>query len=45
MSSAVMDPLSQDLRGVIYAAEAMIGQDDFCAEYTAAYREGIFGAK
>jgi len=45
MDSAVMDPLSQDLRGVIYAAEAMCGLDDFCAEYTSAYREGIFGAK
>jgi len=45
MDSAVMDPLSHDLRGVIYAAEAMAGLDDFCAEYTSAYREGIFGAK
>jgi len=45
MDSAVLDPLSQDLRGVIYAAEAMMGLDDFCAEYTSAYREGIFGVK
>ena len=45
MDSAVLDPLSQDLRGIIYAAEAMMGLDDFCAEYTAAYREGIFGVK
>jgi len=45
MDSAVLDPLSQDLRGVIYAAEAMIGLDDFCAEYTSAYRMGVFGAK
>jgi len=45
MDSSVMDPLSQDLRGVIYAAEAMVGLDDFCAEYTSAYREGIFGVK
>jgi len=45
MDSAVMDPLSQDLRGVIYAAEAMCGLDDFCGEYTSAYREGIFGVK
>ena len=45
MDSSVMDPLSRDLRGVIYAAEAMLGLDDFCAEYTSAYREGIFGAK
>jgi 5-methyltetrahydrofolate--homocysteine methyltransferase len=45
MSSAVMDPLIGDLRGVIYAAEAMIGLDDFCAEYMTAYRKGKFGAK
>ena len=45
MDSAVMDPLNQDLRGVIYAAEAMMGQDDFCAEYTSAYRDGVFGKK
>jgi len=42
MSSAVLDPLSGDLRGVIYAAEAMMGLDDFCSEYTNAFREGIF---
>ena len=42
MDSSVLDPLSQDLRGVIYAAEAMIGLDDYCAEYVSAYREGIF---
>jgi 5-methyltetrahydrofolate--homocysteine methyltransferase len=45
MDSAVLDPLSQDLRGVIYATEAMIGLDDYCAEYTSAYREGLFGQK
>jgi len=42
MSSAVLDPLSQDLRGVILAAEAMMGYDDYCSEYTSAYRAGIF---
>jgi 5-methyltetrahydrofolate--homocysteine methyltransferase len=45
MNSAVIDPLDQDLRGVICAAEAMMGLDDFCAEYVSSYREGIFGAK
>ena len=45
MDSAVLDPLSRDLRGVILASEAMIGLDDFCSEYTSAYRSGIFGAK
>ena len=42
MDCAVLDPLSQDLRGVILAAEAMLGHDDFCTEYVSAYREGIF---
>jgi len=42
MNSAVLDPLSQDIRGVILAAEAMLGFDDYCAEYVSAYREGIF---
>jgi len=43
MDSAVLDPLNGDLRGVILAAEAMLGKDDFCAEYVSAYREGVFG--
>jgi 5-methyltetrahydrofolate--homocysteine methyltransferase len=45
MDSAVTDPLSPDLRGVIYATEAMLGYDDLCSEFTAAYRKGVFGAK
>ena len=43
MDSAVMDPLSRDLRGAIYAAEALIGEDYMCAEYIGACREDIFG--
>jgi len=42
MDCAVLDPLSHDLRGMILAAEAMLGFDDYCAEYVSAYREGIF---
>ena len=45
MTSAVLDPLSKDLRGVIYAAEIMMGLDDLCVEYTTAYRNGIFGVQ
>ena len=43
MDSAVMDPLNRDLRGAIYAAEAMIGEDYMCMEYIGAFREDIFG--
>jgi len=41
MNCAVLDPLNSDLRGVILAAEAILGFDDFCSEYVSAYREGI----
>jgi len=43
MDCAILDPLCGDLRGAILAAEAMMGLDDYCAEYTSAYRAGIFG--
>jgi len=45
MDCAVLDPLDRDLRGIILAAEAMSGLDDYCAEYVSAYRDGIFGVK
>jgi len=43
MTSAVMDPLNRDLRGAIYATEALMGEDFYCMEYISAFREGIFG--
>ena len=38
-----IDPLNRDLRGSIYAAEALTGEDYYCMEYVGAFREGIFG--
>ncbi|MDR2535672.1 MAG: methyltetrahydrofolate cobalamin methyltransferase [Treponema sp.] len=43
MDSAILDPLNKDMMGLIYAAEALLGQDEFCMEYISAYRAGIFG--
>ncbi len=43
MDAAVMDPLNRDLRGVIYATDALLGEDYYCMEYIGAFREGIFG--
>ena len=43
MDSAVMDPLSRDLRGAIYATDALMGEDFMCMEYIGAFREDIFG--
>ena len=43
MDSAILDPTNRDLMGIIFATEALLGDDDYCMEYIGAYREGIFG--
>ena len=43
MDSAIIDPLSRDLMGSVYAAEALLGIDEYCIEYLDAYREDMFG--
>ena len=45
LDSAILDPTNRDMMGVIYATEALLGQDDYCMEYISAYREGIFGTE
>ena len=44
-ATAGMEPLNRELRGGIYATEALLGLDDYCMEYISAYREGLFGPK
>ena len=43
MDSAVLNPLDQNMMGMIYATEACLGIDEMCIEYITAYREGLFG--
>jgi len=43
LDSGILDPTNRDMMGLIYATEALLGQDDYCMEYISAYREGIFG--
>jgi 5-methyltetrahydrofolate--homocysteine methyltransferase len=43
LDSAILDPTNRDMMGLIYATEALLGQDDYCMEYITAYREGRFG--
>ena len=43
LDSAILDPTNRDLLGLIYATEALLGEDDYCMEYIGAYREGIIG--
>jgi 5-methyltetrahydrofolate--homocysteine methyltransferase len=45
MDSAIMDPMSADMRATLYATDALLGNDDFCMNYLTAYRSGVIGAK
>ena len=43
MDSAIVDPTNRDMMGIIYATQALLGEDEYCAEYIGAYREDLFG--
>lgn len=45
LDSAIMDPTSMDMMGVMYAAAALSGQDKGGRKYNRAYRQGLFGQK
>jgi 5-methyltetrahydrofolate--homocysteine methyltransferase len=40
LDTAILDPCTEGITARILAAEALIGRDEFCAEYLRAYREG-----
>ena len=40
LQAALLDPLDTELMAVLRAAEALLGQDEFCLNYIAAHREG-----
>ncbi len=41
LDSAILDPLNKDLMSTIYASELVLNQDDFCANFTKAFRQGL----
>ena len=43
MDSAILNPLDQNMMGMIYATEACLGIDEMCLEYIHAFRDGLFG--
>ena len=43
MDSAIINPLHKHMMGLIYATEALMGNDEYCMEYIEGYREGLFG--
>lgn len=40
MDGAILNPTDKQLMTFLYAAEALMGYDDYCMEYLTAYREG-----
>jgi cobalamin-dependent methionine synthase I len=40
MDGAILDPLDRKLMSFMYAAEALLGVDDYCMNYLAKFREG-----
>lgn len=45
MDAAILNPLDQELMGLLHATRALLGEDEYCMEYIAAFREGRFGTK
>ncbi len=43
MDSAIINPLHKHMMGLIYATEALKGNDEYCIEYINGYREGLYG--
>ena len=43
MDSAIIDPTNRDLLGVLFATEALLGNDEYCMEFIGAFRQNLFG--
>ena len=43
MDSAILDPLNKEMMGLLYATEALLGNDEYCIEFINAFRSGLFG--
>ncbi len=42
MDGYILDPLNKTMMGLVYAANALIGNDKFCAKYLKAHRKGLY---
>lgn len=43
MDSAIINPLHKHMMGLIYATEALKGNDEYCIEFINGYRAGLYG--
>lgn len=42
MDGYILNPTDKGMMGVIYAARALLDQDEYCGDYLTAYRDGLF---
>lgn len=42
LDSAIANPLDKELMGLYYAANTVLGNDEYCCEYIQQYRDGLF---
>lgn len=42
MDSYILDVLDRRMMGFIYTSQALLGQDEYCAKYLAAHRNGLY---
>jgi 5-methyltetrahydrofolate--homocysteine methyltransferase len=45
MDSAIIDPLNSEMTELIYATDALLGNDEMCIEFINAFRSGLFEKK
>lgn len=45
MDSAIMDPTDRNMLGALYAAQALLGDDEYCLDYVGAYKDDLFGVQ
>ena len=43
LDSAILNPEDRDLLGILYAAELVLGRDDYCLNFIQAFRSGKIG--
>lgn len=43
MDAAILDVLDRDMVGLLHAANALLGRDEYCMDYIAAFRENRIG--
>lgn len=44
MDSAIINPLHKHMMGLIYATEALKGNDEYCINFINGFRDGLYGA-